>query len=215
MISMVIAGLMSVAVMQLFIAETNHIRQESHRDITAVETQTLFETLSRLLRMAQVDSINIQSATPPDADQLRQDNDSLDIRFTLPENYRVWPNDQADSNGLYSNNQIRLYWQNNGQTELKNDTLYIAWSTPENIEQANLLALNNASTPIINLDIWPTKADQTPADNANITEAGGLLINMISRSPGQDLTFNNSLDTTGEFKHIRTHQSSTIVAPRN
>lgn len=214
MISISIAALMSVAVMQLFVSEANHIRQESHRDLAAVETQALFETLSRLLRMAEADSIQIISPTQVN-DTLSSENDSLDIRFRIPANYRIWPNNSADSNGLYNENEIRLLWQNDGQQAIEDLTLYIANAQPGEVDSAALVPLNNSSTEIINIDIWPVERNGEPASRADTSVKDGLLLQLAARSPGEDPAYVNPLDTNGTYRHIRTHQASTIIAPRN
>jgi len=218
MIATTLASLMSIGVLSVYVNQSGNISSESQRDATKREAHRAFNTISRLLRQAQRDSIQIaynganQGAVSTQPDIV---GTSLQIDFTLPENTDIWPNVNSS---VIDNNAVRLSWAaGNGtspfQIQIANTTSMggLAAAPLETMAGSN----NNSMPHIINVVFWPLNTQRTiqaaVTDNAN----SGYLLQITARTGAPDLTYINPKYSTGTFKNYRTYTVSGVVAPRN
>lgn len=99
MISIVVASLLSIAVVNTFTSQSSMFTTQSQRNRMANDGRDAYEVISRLLRQAEASSI----ATSISAG-------STTIDFTIPAGFPVWPNTTAP----YDNNAVRLQWSSSG-----------------------------------------------------------------------------------------------------
>ncbi|MBN4079140.1 prepilin-type N-terminal cleavage/methylation domain-containing protein [Beggiatoa alba] len=99
MVSIVIASLLSIAVINTFASQSSMFIAQSQRNQMANDGRDAYEVISRLLRQAQLNSIVTVSA-----------GTTFTIDFTIPTGFSVWPNTTAP----FTNNAIRLQWDSAG-----------------------------------------------------------------------------------------------------
>ncbi len=99
MISIVVASLLSIAVINTFTSQSSMYTVQSQRNRMANDGRDAYEILSRLLRQAQIGSI-VTATT----------GTTVTIDFTIPTGYAIWPN----NTGTFANNAIRLQWDSAG-----------------------------------------------------------------------------------------------------
>lgn len=99
MISIVVASLLSIAVINTFTSQSSMYTNQSQRNRMANDGRDAYEVISRLLR--QSESSSIVTATS---------GTTFTLDFEVPEGFSVWPNTTAP----YSNNAIRLQWDSAG-----------------------------------------------------------------------------------------------------
>jgi len=219
MIAMVIAAIMSLAVLSIFVNQTTHLVHETQRDSAVQEANRTFDLISRLLRQAQKDSIDISypgSTKVNDENIPEITNDAISIDFTLPTGFNIWPNDQAP----YENNNVRLKWDNKNNSENPYVIQIANASNAGGISNFDLkdLAGDNSGDQarIINLDIWPL-ADQRNLQNSVSQAANnGYLLRVTARTAQKDSSYvNPNVSADSPQKHFRTYTVSGVISPRN
>ncbi len=224
MVSVTIALLLSIAVIFLYVGQTQVFAQAARKDQMSQEVVQGYEVLSRLLRQAQIclDATlcggSIVTVTPSygsgarnSVSSLELSNDNLQLDFTIPAGYSIWPNSTAP----YNNNSIRISWSNSGanayQIVVRSGASFAALGDP-----IVLIGANDAyNTRIINLDVWPLQANGTAAGAATDRPDGGYQLTMTGRVGPADPGYVNSLDATGPLKNYRTVSFVSTVFPRN
>jgi len=217
MIAMTIAAFMSLAVISIFVNQTTHLSHETQRDSAVQEANRTFDMISRLLRQSYKNSINITypaGKTPNNESTPEISNDEINIDFSIPDGFNVWPNDKAP----YENNNVRLKWNNNS------DNSYVIQIASANnfdaISDSDLKILAGDNTGdqarIVNLDIWPLADQRTLQNTANQTANSGYLLRVTARTAQKDIAYiNPDVAEDNPQKHYRTYTVSGVVSPRN
>lgn len=214
MVALALAALLMVGTISLFVAQAGVIQKETQRDQAAREAQLAFDILSRLLRQAEADSIQITyPAYPsPNGDTIEVDGDAILVDFEVPQGYAIWPADGVD-------NAIRVTWSNDENAVLPHAVRMANTGTLSTLDDADLQTLaggNLGLTPrVVNLDLWPLSAPgslQTSPDEAPVA---GYLLRVTVRTAKPDPSYINPLNPDGPYRHYRTYTASGVVAPRN
>jgi len=217
MIAMTIAAFMSLAVLSIFVNQTVHLSQETQRDSAVQEANRTFDLISRMLRQSYKNSINITypaGTSPNDESTPELNNDAINIDFSIPEGFNVWPNDQAP----YDNNNVRLKWNNNSD-----NSYVIRIASANNFEAISdsdlqILAGDNTGDQarIVNLDVWPLADQRNLQNSVNQTANSGYLVRVTARTAQQDFSYTNpDVADDNPQKHFRTYTVSGVVSPRN
>ncbi|MDH4273969.1 MAG: prepilin-type N-terminal cleavage/methylation domain-containing protein [Gammaproteobacteria bacterium] len=213
LVAMGLAAVISVGVASLYVSQNALARNESQRDQTQTDAHFAFDIVSRLLRQARQDSIQV---TYPASAKLNADNepgtaetDGIVVDFLLPEGYPVWPNDK----GEFSTPAVRLSWTTSGQTAYQ---LRIGTATKrEDLANSAMQTLAGGLSPVINLDVWPlNNITGKPQNSVTDIASGGYLVRVTARTAGIDASFTRT-DDKSELAHVRTYTVSGSVAPRN
>jgi len=219
MIAMVIAAIMSLAVLSIFANQTTHLTHETQRDNAVQEANRTFDVISRLLRQAHKESINISypnATTVNDENTPEINNDAISIDFSLPPGFNIWPNDQAP----YENNNVRLKWNNSSNSENPYVIQIANAANAGGISNFDLKDIAGDNTGdqarIVNLDIWPL-ADQRNLQNSVSQSANnGYLLRVTARTAQKDISYTHpNVSDDSAQKHFRTYTVSGIISPRN
>ena len=219
MVATTIAAFMSLTVLSIYVSQTTHLTQETQRGSAMQEANRTFDLISRLLRQAQKETIDIAypSATIVNSETTPEIiNDAINITFSLPSGFNIWPNDKAP----YANNRIRLKWDNKNTSD-NPYVIQIANATNTNgISDLDLkdLAGDNSGDQarIINLDIWPLADQRNLQSTVTQTANNGYLLRVTARGATQDLSYiNPDITDDSPLKHFRTYTVSGIISPRN
>ena len=117
MISLVIAMMLSIVAMYLYSGQLRTFYHNARKQQTTEEVQAAFETITSLLREAEM---CLSCATPQqiaisypagvaNPNALKTPylaNDGISLDFTVPAGYAIWPNLTAP----YANNAMHLSW---------------------------------------------------------------------------------------------------------
>jgi len=218
MVAIALALTLSTAALTIYMGQTTLISSETQRNQATSEAHTAFATLSRILRQAEADSINIvyrNNATPNADDAPEIANDTIQIDFMLPTDYAIWPNDIAP----YHNNAIRITWSNDINDtapytiQIASATTIIELATASSRAIAGSNTADNAR--IINLDMWPLSDINTLQASSNAETDIGYLFRITSRTGKKDLSFINNLASDENLRHFRTSSASGTISPRN
>lgn len=207
MVATAIASIMSLSVVSIYVNQSANISSETQRDTSIQEANRAFDIISRLLRQARQNTILIDygSGALNQVDEPETSSDSINVRFNLPQNFRVWPN----TSGI--NPAVEISWQNTGDNSylirVANATDFAGLNNQQTIAGDN--AGNEAR--IVNLDIWPMADLTTPQALVTAAPTGGYLLRVTTRSANPDLGYVN-LDDGSNF---RTHTVAGIISPRN
>jgi len=219
MIAILIATLMSFTVISLYVNQTTQVSSESSRDNTIQEANRTFDLVSRLLRQAHKNSINIDypgSVKANDETTPELKNDGISISFTVPHGFNIWPNDKAP----FTKNTVQIKWDNNSSGDKPYVVQIANASNVGSISNFDLkeIAGDNSGQQarIVNLDIWPM-ADQRSLQNSVSAEANnGYLLRVTASAPKPDKSYvNPNASADSLFKHYRTHTVSGVISPRN
>lgn len=218
MISIALATLMSLGVVNIFINQTGTINTETQRDITLLGANQTFDTISRLLRQADKNSIRINYPANTELNTSNKpeiENDATVIDFLLPKGFNVWPNNKPP----YINNAIRLSWNNFANDD---DAYTIQIAKAENLDALSGKPLQTLAgdssgeqARIVNFDIWPMRNQRTPQALFSAPANAGYLLSVTTRTAQADMSFINPVDPDGPLKHYRTNTASGIIFPRN
>jgi len=218
MVAIALALALSTAALTIYMGQTRLISSETQRNQAASEAHVAFATLSRILRQAEADSINIvyKNNTKPNSDnQAEIANDAIQIDFMLPRDYPIWPNDIPP----YQNNAVRITWSNDPNDAAPYSIQIASATTLAALSSASFRAIAGANTAdnarIINLDLWSLSDVNTLQASPNAETEIGYLFRITSRTGKKDLSFTNKLDPDGNLKHFRTSSASGTISPRN
>jgi prepilin-type N-terminal cleavage/methylation domain-containing protein len=228
MIAITVALILSVAVMYIYGGQVRTFSQIARKEQTGQEARSAFEILNSLVRQAEV--CLAASCTPqqtiaitypgaisnPNATTtLQTSNDSVQIDFTVPSGYYIWPNDTSP----YTNNAIRIEWSST------DNIVYVSAgaSLTDTAASRTRIPLAGASggmnTKIVNLDLWPQIVSATGviSDAAGVTDksTAGYRLAMTARVGTADSTYTNRLDPNGPLKSYRTVTYQRAIIPRN
>ncbi len=218
MVAITLALTLSAAALTIYMGQTALISSEAQRSQATNEAHTAFTTLSRILRQAETDSVNIvykNNAKPNSDNEAEIANDAIQIDFLLPSDYPIWPNDTPP----YQHNAIRVSWSND-LNDAAPYTIQIASAiTIAGLAATPLRAIAGSNTAdnarIINLDLWPLSDVNTLQANPSAKTEIGYLLRVTSRTGKKDLSFINTLAPDGNLRHFRTFSISSTISPRN
>ncbi len=224
MISLTLAMLISLAAMYLYSGQMLTFFHQARKQQTTGEVQAAFEAITSLLRQAEmcltcttVQQIAIAYpagiANPNAGTTPHLANDAIELDFTVPTGYAIWPNSTAP----YSNNAIHLSWsQASGILKLGNGVDAAAATAAAQGAAAIDIAGGNGrmNTRIVNFDVWPLTTAGVGANAAEKPTAGYHVV-MTARVDAQDMGYTNPLDPTGPMQHYRTVTYEADVLPRN
>lgn len=225
MIALTLAMLISIAAMFLYSGQMRTFFHHARKQQTNGEVQAAFEAITTLLRQAEmclscatVQQISIVYpngiANPNAASSPYIANDGVDLDFTIPAGYAIWPNNTA---APYSNNAIHLNWsQTSGQLKLGNGTDTATATAAAQGASAVVVAggSGNMNTRIINFDVWPLTTTGQGA-NAAAKPNAGYHVALTARVGAQDMSYTNPLDPNGPMQHYRTITYEADILPRN
>lgn len=219
MVAIGIASMLSLGVISFFLSQTQSINKMAGKDDAAIESNQSFEVISRLLRHANKQDIEISSAVLNEGVNAKPEinNDRLKLSFSLPKGFPIWPNDRPP----YDNNWIQISWSNDS-SELNPYAIHLANAESKvalDSAQKHVLfgsSSSTANTLIANLDLWPLNASGQPQSSIQAKADGGYLLRITSRA-GQPATgYNNpGFDPANPLSRYRTYTVNGIIAPRN
>lgn len=221
MIVIVLSSFVTLTTSAMFTQHMSVIRTDSDKDVLREETINAFMLANYLLRHAEAGSVNVQYLGAVNktnsADELEIANKKVQIDFSLPAGFPVWPNDTAP----FSENHVRLRWSNT-ESDLKSYAITIATAASSaglSSAVAAVLAGGNTknSTRIVNLDVWPLSMDgKTLQPNKSDPAAGGYLIGITGRTSSIANGYTHPLAATNPaFKNYRTYTTAGTAMPRN
>lgn len=226
MVSITVALILSSVVLYFYTAQSATFQQSAFKERTTEEARGGFELLNHLLRHAEICPV----CTPPSNVTIvytgigaakngtlvpEISNDNVQIDIILPSGYSVWPNTVSP----YTNNFIRIAWSNSGANA--NQILVSAADTATALAAAVPVVLagsndvNGRNTRIVNLDLWPLKADGTAQGAATDPALGGYQLRLTARVGPRDSSYTNALDPSGPLKNYRVASFQSTVYPRN
>lgn len=224
MISLVLAMLISIAAMYLYSGQMLTFFHQARKQQTSGEAHAAFEAVTTLLRQAEMcltcatpQQIAISypggAANPNAASAPYLANDGIELDFTVPAGYPIWPNTTAP----YAGNAIHLSWsQASGILKLGNGADAAAATAaaqgPAAIDMAG--GSGRLNTSVINFDVWPLTSAGSGA-NAAAKPTAGYHVVMTARAGAQDMSYLNPLDPNGPMKHFRTITYEADILPRN
>ncbi|MBI5658216.1 MAG: type II secretion system protein [Nitrosomonadales bacterium] len=226
MVAVTVAMIMSIGVLYLYSGQVRTFSQTARKAQTTQEAQSAFEAIARLVRQAEMCLTCITQQTmgiaypggasnPNAAGTLQLAGDSVQIDFTVPSGYDIWPNTASP----HTDNAIRIEWSaatNMVQVSAGASVADAAGArTPITIAGTS----GNMNTKIINLDVWPMVVDAAGAvaagASATSKPTAGYRLTMTARVGTADGTYTNPLDPTGPLKNYRTVTYERIILPRN
>ena len=219
MVSLLLAMLISIAAMYLFGGQMHSFYHHARKQQASGETQAAFEAITTLLRQAEIclTCATVQQiaiaypggvTNPNTATTPYLAGDAIDLDFTVPAGYAIWPNNTVP----YANNTIHLGWsQANGTVKLGSGT-NAATATAAAIDIAGSNGILN--TRIVNLDVWPLTTGGAGASAADKPNAGYHVV-MTAREGVKDMGYTNPLDPQGPMQHYRTVTYEADILPRN
>lgn len=226
MISVTIAMIMSIGVLYLYAGQVRTFSQVARKEQTTQEAQSAFEVIAGLVRQAEMcltctpqQTIGIiypaAVSNPNAASSVQLANDSVQIDFTVPSGYPIWPNDT----GTFTNNAIRIDWSAATNVVRVSAGVSVTDATGARTPIAIAGASGNMNTKVVNLDIWPMVVSATGAVTAGATATdkatAGYRLTLTARVGTADATYTNPLDPAGPLKNYRTVTYERIILPRN
>lgn len=226
MIAVTIAMLMSIGVLYLYAGQVRTFSQVARKEQTTHEAQSAFEVLAGLVRQAEMCLTCTPQQTmgiiypaavsnPNAASSVQLPNDSVQIDFTVPSGYPIWPNDT----GTFTNNAIRIDWSGTTNVVRVSNGASVTDAAGARTPIAIAGASGNMNTKIVNLDIWPMVVSATGAVTAGAAATdkatAGYRLTMTARVGTADTTYTNPLDPNGPLKNYRTVTYERIILPRN
>lgn len=225
MVAITIAMLISITTLYLYSGQVRTFYHTGRKQQTTEELQAAFEAVTDLLRQAEMcltcspaQQISITYPTgianPNGAQTPYLANDSIDLDFTVPSGYAIWPNDTAP----YSENAMHLTWsQASGALLLSHGTDAAAAQGAAAVAIAG--SSGRMNTRIVNFDVWPLifGAGNVPAlgTAASDKPTAGYHVVMTARVGSPDLTYTNKLDPNGAMRNYRTVTYEADILPRN
>ena len=225
MVSITVALILSSVVLYFYTAQSATFQQSAFKERTTEEARGGFDLLNHLLRHAEIcpvctpaSNVTISYAPSGAANGTlvpEISNDNVQIDIILPSGYSVWPNTVSP----YTNNFIRIAWSNSGANA--NQILVSAAATAVTLAAAVPVVLagsndvNGRNTRIVNLDLWPLKADGTAQAAATDAALGGYQLRLTARVGPRDSSYTNALDPSGPLKNYRVALFQSTVYPRN
>lgn len=223
MISVTIAMTMSIGALYVYAGQVRTFSQVARKDHVSQEAQSAFEVIAGLLRQAemcltctpqQAMGITYPAAVAnPNGAVLQLANDSVQIDFTVPSGYSIWPNDA----GTFTNNAIRIEWS--GLTNVVQVSADASIASAHTTKYAIAGAIGNLNTKIVNLDIWPMVVNASGAVTAGAAATdkatAGYRLTMTASVGTADASYTNPLDQNGPLKNYRTVTYERIILPRN
>lgn len=224
MIALTLAMLISISAMYLYSGQMRTFFHHARKQQTNGEVQAAFEAITTLLRQAEMclacatmQKIGITYpngiANPNAASAPYITNDAVDLDFTVPTGYAIWPNNTPP----YNNNAIHLSWsQGSGQLKMGSGIDLATATAVTQGASAVIVAGNggNMNTRIINFDVWPLTTAGAGASAADKPNAGYHIV-MTARVGAQDMSYTNPLDPNGPMQHYRTITYEADILPRN
>lgn len=226
MISVTIAMIMSIGVLYLYAGQVRTFSQVARKEQTTQEAQSAFEVIAGLVRQAEMclactpqQTIGIiypaGVSNPNAASSVQLANDSVQIDFTVPSGYPIWPNDT----GTFTNNAIRIDWSAATNVVQVSAGASVTDAAGARTPIAIAGASGNMNTKVVNLDIWPMAVSATGAVTAGATATdkatAGYRLTLTARVGTADATYTNPLDPAGPLKNYRTVTYERIILPRN
>lgn len=225
MVSITVAMIISIGALYVYSGQLRTFFQTARKEQTTQEAAAAFEIISSLLRQAEIclscspqQTVAMTYPTgisnPNATTTLQAANDSIQVDFTVPSGYSIWPNDSTP----YTNNAIRLEWS------AASGILYVSAgaSVTDTSSSRTLIPLagnsGNLNTRVINFDVWPMVVDAAGAvatGAAGDKPTAGYRIVLTSRVGAPDATYTNPLDPTGALKNYRTVTYESTVLSRN
>lgn len=225
MIALAVAMIISIAALYLYGGQMRSFYQHARKQQTTEEVQAAFETVTALLREAEM---CLTCATPqqisitypaavanPNAAKIPYlANDGISLDFTVPAGYAIWP----DSTAPYTSNAMHLNWsQANGTLTLSNGP------DAASAQAATAITIGGSSgrinTRIVNFDVWPMVigASGVPVAAAAATDkpTAGYHVSLTARVGAADTTYVNPLDPNGPMRNYRTVTYEADILPRN
>ncbi len=225
MVALTISMVISLAVMYLYTGQVRTFYHTARKQQTTEEVQAAFEAVTTLLRQAEMcltctpaQQISITypagTANPNGAKTLHLANDGIDLDFTVPAGYAIWPNVTAP----YSNNTMHLSWsQATGALLLSSGANTAAAQAGPGVAIAG--STGKMNTRIVNFDVWPLTVGAgnapTPGAGAADKPTAGYHVVMTASVGGPDLSYVNQLDPNGPLRNFRTISYEADILPRN
>ena len=217
MVAITLATMMSLGVLSIYVNQSGTISSEIQRDTTAQAAHQAFDSVSRLLRHAEQNSILISYGTGKKYntnDEQEITNDAISVKFTLPANQDIWPNTHIDN--ATDKNAIQLKWHNGTDPSPYQIQISNASSIGE-LGSANVKILAGSDkgslARVINLDVWPLLSLSEKQASVTGDANSGYFLRVTTRASEPDFTYNDGTD--GTYKNYRTYTVSGVVAPRN
>ena len=226
MVSVTIAMIMSIGVLLIYAGQVRTFSQTARKAQTTQEAQSAFDVIAGLVRQAEMcltcttqQTIGLTYpggvANPNASNALQLSGDSVQIDFTVPSGYNIWPNTTAP----YTDNAIRIEWSLATNVAQVSAGASVADAASSRAPIAIADASGSMNTKIVNLDIWPMVVDAAGAVTAGATAAtkptAGYRITLTARVGTSDSTYTNPLDPAGPLKNYRTVTYERIILPRN
>lgn len=218
MLAVLLATLLTAGALNIYLSQSRIIQSEEQRADNSTLGNSTYAVLSRLLRHALIDTIDINY----NGGQFNQDiqqypeiaNDSITIEFALPDGFPVWPNDKSP----YDQNWIRLQWTNDANSTEKYVINIATASSKAALNNASYVALTSEdnNTLIANLDIWPLDENGQRLTSAQSVASGGYQFQLSARARKANLDYTNP-DMLAENPLVshRIHNVSSVIVPRN
>ena len=210
MIAVTIAMVMSIGVLLIYAGQVRTFSQTARKAQTTQEAQSAFEVIAGLVRQAQMCltcttqltmglTYPLGVANPNATGTLQLAGDSVQIDFTVPTGYYIWPN----ITDPYTNNAIRIEWSLATKVVQVSAGASVADAAGARTPIAIAGASGNLNTKIINLDVWPMVV------NAGVVTAGALAT--TKPTAGYRITMTAQVGTVD----AKTVTYERIILPRN
>jgi len=226
MVAVTISMIMSIGVVLIYAGQVRTFSQTARKAQTTQEAQSSFEVIAGLVRQAEMcltcttqQTIGLTYpggvANPNVAGTLQLAGDSVQMDFTVPSGYYIWPNITSP----YTNNAIRIEWSLATNVVKVSAGASVADAAGARTPIAIAGASGNMNTKIINLDAWPMVVDAAGAVTvgalATTKPTAGYRITLTARVGISDPAYTNTLDPAGLLKNYRTVTYERIILPRN
>lgn len=197
MIAVTIAMIMSIGVLLIYAGQVRTFSQTARKAQTTQEAQSAFEVIAGLMRQAEMCLTCTTQQTmgltypggvvnPNAAGTLQLAGDSVQIDFTVPSGYYIWPNTTAP----YTNNAIRISWSLATNVVQVSAGASVADAAAARTPITIVGASGNMNTKIINLDVWPMVVDAagavTVGASATVKPTAGYGITMTAQVGSAD-----------------------------
>ncbi len=225
MVALTIAMAISIATIYLYSGQVHTFYHSARKQQTTEEIQSAFEIVTNLLRQAEMcltcnpaQQISISYpagiANPNGAQVPYIANDGINLDFTVPSGYAIWPNNTVP----YSNNAMHLVWsQADGALMLSSGATMAAAQAASAVAIAG--STGKLNTRITNFDVWPLSVGvgNTPAAGAAAGDkpTAGYHVVMTARVGTTDSTYINKIDPNGPMRNYRTITYEADILPRN
>jgi len=178
MVAVTIAMIMSIGVLLVYAGQVRTFAQTARKAQTTQEAQSAFEVVAGLVRQAEMCLTCITQQTIAITNPA---TDSVQVDFTVPSGYYVWPN----TTDPYTNNAMRIEWSLAGSAVQVSAGASVDDATNARTPIALTGASGNMNTKITNFDIWPMVVDAAGAVTAGaaVTDkpTAGYRITMTAR----------------------------------